>query len=110
VSLHVVEFTLIRGFDSFCAHHLFNLVTDSVIRCGPFAADQEGHPNHLTLRFSHFIRDDITADVHGGADVSVSHQLLLNSNLSSCCIKPASIGVTQCVSAELADPGLGCCL
>ena len=54
------------------------------------------------MRLPHLIRDHVAINVHGGADVSMPHELLLNGKRSSHNIEPRPIGVTQRMGAESA--------
>jgi hypothetical protein len=81
VRLYLLESALSRGFDSFRAHHYFKQLADLAIRCDPLA--RNGQPYHSPVSLSHFVRHHVAVDVHGGADVCVAHQFLLDRYRSS---------------------------
>jgi hypothetical protein len=52
-----------------------------------------GQPCHFLMRLPHLIRDQVAINIHGGADVSMSHELLLDCKRCSHSIEPRSVGV-----------------
>src|ERR1700730_13779682 len=49
----------------------------------------------LFPRFRINVRDNITVDIHGGADVGVPHQLLLGCNRRSCGVQRGAVAVSR---------------
>jgi hypothetical protein len=59
--------------------------------------------NNPRMRLLHFIGDDITVNVHGGPDVGMSHQFLLNRNRGTHSVKPRAVAVAHCVRSQGAN-------
>ena len=63
-------------------------------------------PRNLLARFPRFIAYRVTVDVHRGANVGVSHKLLLNADWSTDPIEPGTVRVAERMRADVADSSL----
>jgi hypothetical protein len=57
------------------------------------------------VRLTHVRRRRVTINVHGGANVRVPHEFLLDSYWSAYRVYPHPVGAPECVRADVSDAG-----
>jgi hypothetical protein len=87
------------GFDPHSLPPFFNDLRRGAIR----SHSVERQPGHFRSRCVHLIGDNPAVDIHGGANVAMPHQLLLDRDSSSYCVEPTAITVTHRMGTQPAD-------
>ena len=55
------------------------------------------------MRLTHIFGHRVAIDIHGGADIRMSHQFLLHANRSAYGVDPHPVSVAECVRADVSD-------
>jgi len=63
----------------------------------------QSHLHDFAVSLTHVSRCRVTVDVHGGADVGVSHEFLLHSDWGSYRVDPHPVRVSECMRANVPD-------